>query len=103
MDSEDQIEPSPDDKRLYLPQHEGWEGRVKSNSTKEYCYYKSPGEDYFHLIVIGEIYLIRGDEKCCLNCAIRHGVVTLDRLHWQNRVRRKKPSVFNPGSSSSKG
>jgi len=90
MFSENRSESSQQDNRLFVPQHEGWKGHVKPNSVKEYCYYKNPGEDYFHLLVLGEIYLARGDEKCCLNCAIRHGVVTRDRLHWQNHVSRKE-------------
>ncbi len=94
MQLENETEASGEDRRLYLPQHDGWEGRVKSDSTKEYCYYKNPGDDFFHLLVVGEIYLVRGDEKCCLNCAIRHAIVTSDRLHWQHRVSRTKPLPF---------
>lgn len=75
----------PQDARLYLPQNEGWQARVKQGWEQTFCYTKNPGEDYFHLLLAGEIYLQRGDEKLCLNCALRHGLVTTDRLYWQRR------------------
>ena len=78
------------DPRIYIPHNDGWKAVVKANSIKEYCYYKSPGEDHFHLLVSGEIYLQRGNEKVCLMCAIRHQIATFDRLHWQHRTRTKK-------------
>jgi hypothetical protein len=80
------------DIRVYVTDPLDWEARIKHDSEKMYCYQKNPGEDYFHLIVNGEIYLVRGDEKYCLRCAQRDGVVTTDRLFWQHRVRKKKSS-----------
>ena len=79
-----------DDRRLYLSRPEGWEAKMKQGSEKEYCYAQNPGEDYFHLLLGGEIYVQRGDEKFCLNCAHRLGVVTTDRLHWQHVPQKKK-------------
>lgn len=79
------------DARLYIPDAENWKAAVKYDSEKVYCYQKRPGEDYFHLIVMGEIYLIGGHEKLCLQCALQRGVATSDRLHWQHRVK-KTPS-----------
>lgn len=72
-----------EDERLYIPQPEGWAAHVKRNSEKDYCYYKGPGEEFFHLIVIGEIYVERNGEKLCLNCALRRGEITRNRLHWK--------------------
>jgi hypothetical protein len=69
--------------RLYLPDHDGWEAAVKRDWTKDYCFSQNPGENYYHLILCGEIYLQRAGEKYCLNCALRHGVVTHDRTNWQ--------------------
>jgi len=71
------------DGRLYVPHGEGWSARIKSDWQKEYCYSQNPDEDFYHLLVSGEIYVQRGTEKYCLNCAVRHGYVTHDRLHWQ--------------------
>lgn len=75
------------DVRLYLPDSTEWKATVKRDSEKIYCYQKNPGEDFFHTIALGELYLAHGDEKLCLRCALRDGLVTTDRLHWQNRVR----------------
>lgn len=82
------------DARLYVCEPESWQAHVKYDSERLYCYAKSPGEDYFHLILNGEIYLQRDNEKYCLQCALRQGVATQDRLFWQNRVARKKNSLF---------
>ena len=76
------------DNRLYLPDTGDWEACIKRDSDKIYCYQKSPGQDYYHLILSGEIFLKNGNEKLCLACALRRGVVTHDRLHWQHRVKR---------------
>ncbi|MEZ6047116.1 MAG: hypothetical protein R3C11_16355 [Planctomycetaceae bacterium] len=73
-----------DEMRLYLHEGDSWDAAVKHGWEKEYCYAKNPGEDFFHLILSGEIYVHKGNEKFCLNCALRHGVVTRDRLHWQH-------------------
>ena len=76
------------DVRLYVTDPEAWQVVVKPDSDRMYCYQKHPGEDYFHVIASGEIYLIGGDEKLCLKCALRRGVVTQDRQHWQTRTAR---------------
>lgn len=75
------------DVRLYLPDAGEWKAAVKKDSEKVYCYQKNPGEDFFHLITTGEIYLERDDEKLCFQCALRDGILTQDRQHWQNRAR----------------
>lgn len=72
-----------DDPRLYVPEPEGWEARLKRGWDKEYCYFQNPGDDFFHLLLSGEIYLQRGTEKVCLACAVRHGIATAERLNWQ--------------------
>lgn len=69
--------------RLYVPDHEGWEAAIKRDWTKEYCFSQNPGENYYHLLMSGEIYLQRAGEKYCLSCALRHGVITTDRTYWQ--------------------
>jgi hypothetical protein len=71
------------DARLYVSAPEGWEARLKQGWEKEYCYAQNPGEDYFHLLMSGEIYLQRGNEKYCLTCALRRGILTTNRLNWK--------------------
>ena len=57
-----QIDPIPDT-RLYVPDHSDWEAHIKRNSDRFYCYSKHPGQDWFHLLLDGEIYIGRQDEK----------------------------------------
>lgn len=88
------------DRRLYLPRSEGWKFRVKSG-PREYCYYRNPNEEWFHLLIDGELFLQFGDEKVCLNCAYRHGILTDNRLFWQTGRRRphtqRIEDADNPG------
>jgi Clp amino terminal domain, pathogenicity island component len=77
------------DARVYVPRNEGWQAHIKRGWDKMHCYLKHPGDDAFHLILNGEIYLQRGDEKFCLDCAQSHGFATRDRLYWQHRQRRE--------------
>lgn len=81
------------DVRVYVTDAELWQAHIKPDSEKMHCYQKNPGEDFFHTIAKGEIYLVGGDEKLCLRCALRRGVVTQDRLHWQHRVPQRKPPL----------
>lgn len=75
------------DYRLYLPKHPGWIAQIKQTWDQEYCYAKSPGEDWFHLLANGEVYIQRGNEKFCLTCALRLKILTRNRLFWQKGSR----------------
>lgn len=77
------------DTRLYVPD-DHWEVHIRRKGERFYCYGKFEGEDWHHQIVTGEIYLKRGAEVLCLSCAMRHGVVSDDRLFWQHL--RKDPN-----------
>ena len=76
------------DPRLYLPDSEPqkWNVGIQMGSDTSYCSLHNPGEEFFHLIVPGELYLERDLDKCCLRCAVRHGLLTNDRLFWQKRA-----------------
>ena len=100
---EESLTPQPDEpvsasvdneRRVYVPHYEGWTAQIKTNWDKDYCYTKTPGEDYFHLLLCGEVFLANGEERLCLNCAKRRGVITDDRLYWQRGVRRAPPPAF---------
>lgn len=99
LDPVSSSEPTESDRRLYLPRPDGWEARIKTG-IREYCYYRHPGEDWFHMILPGELYLELGAEKVCLNCAVRQGILTDDRLFWQ-QVRRgsKQAAAFEPAQT----
>jgi hypothetical protein len=80
-------DPSRRDYRLYVPKHAGWQAFIKQNWEQEPCYAKYPGEDWFHLLANGEIYIQRGAEKYCLTCALHLKIVTHNRLFWQKGER----------------
>jgi hypothetical protein len=86
---------SPVDHRLYAPHSEGWAAHIKANWDKDYCFLKKTGEDFFHLLQNGEIYVQRGTEKYCLNCALKLHILTEDRLHWQHRPRHPPPQPLD--------
>lgn len=83
-----------EDLRVYVPKNEGWEARIKPSAVKEYCYFQAPGEDHFHLLMIGELFLQKGHEKVCLNCARRLGIVTTERLHWQHPTHKQRSMPY---------
>ncbi|QDV51597.1 hypothetical protein [Gimesia fumaroli] len=80
---------SDQDARLYVPINdaENINVAVKTSSSKEYCFSKFPGQDHFHLLMHGEIYVTNGHDMFCVECAIRHGLLTRDRLNWQHQQR----------------
>lgn len=82
------------DTRLYVPDNEDWNVHIKRDSERTYCYAKLPGEDWFHLLLTGEIYVSRQHEKYCLRCALRMGFLTEDRLFWQHRVPKLRNRVL---------
>ncbi len=89
------VRPDPiPDTRLYVPDHDDWNIHIKRDSERYFCYSKHPGEDWFHLLLNGEIYLTRQHEKYCLRCALRMGFLTEDRLFWQHRVPKKRNHVM---------
>ena len=75
------------DGRLYARAMRDWRAVVKTDFAKQYCHLKTPGEDYYHLLTGGELYLDNGESKLCLNCAVRSGVLTTDRFHWRREER----------------
>lgn len=65
----------PPSHRLFL--HEpGWRVGLKAGSERLFCYMMAPGQDYYHRLQDGEIYLHHGDERICLACAGRRGLLS---------------------------
>ncbi len=60
--------------RMYLAEP-GWRIGVKSGSDREFCYMVAPGQDFYHRLHDGEVFLHRHDEKLCLACASRRGLL----------------------------
>jgi hypothetical protein len=63
--------------RLYV--HEpGWRISIKRGSDREFCHVMAPDQDYYHRLVDGEIYLHQADERICLGCAVRRGIISYE-------------------------
>ncbi len=60
--------------RIFL-REPGWRVTLKVGSDRLFCYMTIPGEKYYHRIMDGEIHLTRDDEKICLPCAERRGLL----------------------------
>jgi hypothetical protein len=63
--------------RMYLAEP-GWRIGVKSGNDREFCYMMTPGQDFYHRLLDGEIFLHRHDEKLCLSCASRRGLLVAE-------------------------
>lgn len=86
MDSEHETEPAQAlDRRLYVPGIDVWRAHLKTDSEKTYCHSKNPGEDFYHRFSYGEIFVQRDHEQYCIECALRLGFLTNDRMFWQRR------------------
>jgi hypothetical protein len=57
----------------------GWQASVKTGSHREFCHMMAPGQEFYHRLVDGEIFLVRDSEKVCLPCAARRGLVAIER------------------------
>jgi hypothetical protein len=63
--------------RLFV--HEpGWRIGIKRGSHREFCYMMAPGQDYYHRLMDGELFLFHGDERLCLSCAVRRGLISFE-------------------------
>ena len=72
----------------------GWRIGVKAGSDREFCYMMTPGQDFYHRLLDGEIFLHRHEEKLCLACAI---ATRPDRLRAQAAPRGDHPAPGRHG------
>jgi hypothetical protein len=63
--------------RLYIFEP-GWRVSIKRGSHREFCYMMAPGQDYYHRLLDGELFLYHGDERLCLACAVRRGIIVFE-------------------------
>jgi hypothetical protein len=54
----------------------GWNIALKVGSERAFCYQMAPGQDYYHRLLDGEVYVFHGDERLCLACAQRRGLLS---------------------------
>lgn len=93
-EAENDADAEPEPRRLFI--HEpGWLVHLKVGSIRENCYQIAPGQDYYHRIADGEMYIIRADEKLCLACAARRGILSYE-------VKRMRESISSFEFTASK-
>lgn len=63
--------------RLFLREM-GWTFATKNGTEREYCYAMSPGQDFYHRLMDGELYLQGIDERLCIPCAARRGLIAFE-------------------------
>jgi hypothetical protein len=69
----------------------GWRISIKRGSDRAFCHMMAPGQDYYHRLADGEIYLHQGDERICLSCATRRGIIATE----PRRLRDDAPMFLN--------
>lgn len=71
--------------RLYVFEP-GWRVSIKRGSTREFCYQMAPGQDYYHRLNDGELYLHHHEERLCLACAMRRGLIAFEPRRLRNPI-----------------
>lgn len=64
-------------RRVFL-REPGWRVGLKVGSEKVLCYQVAPGEAFYHRLLDGEVYVHHADEKLCLPCAERRGLIVFE-------------------------
>ncbi|MGC8642818.1 MAG: hypothetical protein ACP5XB_23405 [Isosphaeraceae bacterium] len=71
--------------RLYVFEP-GWRVTVKRGNHREFCHMMAPGQDFYHRLLDGEIYVTHDDERLCLSCAVRHGIIAFEPRRLRNPI-----------------
>jgi len=82
----------PDDENLAPPRRmflfeRGWSVGVKSGSHREFCYMMAPGQNFYHRLLDCEMFLVRGEERLCLACAARRGLIAFEPKRLRDSIR----------------
>lgn len=84
--------------RIFL-REAGWQIAAKVGSEKTYCYQMAPGEDHYHRLYDGELLVHRGDERLCIPCAERRGLITFAPRPLRDQVGGLEISAGDPSDS----
>jgi hypothetical protein len=82
FDDQDERDDAVPPRRMFLAEP-GWRISVKTGNDREFCYMRAPGQDYYHRLLDGEVFVHRDEERLCLSCAMRRGLV----VHQPKRLR----------------
>ena len=84
-------------RRLFL-REPGWKINLKTDSQREFCYAAAPGQDYYHRLQAGEVFVSFGEEKLCIPCAERRGLIEHEPRHLRDPI---DPVELDPEESIS--
>jgi hypothetical protein len=77
--------------RVFL-REPGWRVGMKVGSDREFCHNITPGEDAYHRLSDGELFVHSTEEKLCLPCADRRGL-----LHFEPKGLGKPKDIVELG------
>ena len=64
----------------------GWRAGVKTGSDRELCHMMAPGQDFYHRLGDGEVFVQQNTEKLCLPCAFRRGLIAFEPRQLREAV-----------------
>ncbi|RUL86279.1 hypothetical protein [Tautonia sociabilis] len=94
--------PLPDPEETLVPRvflrEPGWKVGMKVGSEREFCHAIAPGDDAYHRLSDGELFVYSPEEKLCLPCAERRGL-----LHFEPKRLRNSMQTFEMGGPAQAG
>ncbi len=76
---------APAGRRMFIFER-GWQVGVKTGSHRELCHMMAPGQDFYHRLGDGEVFVQQGTEKLCLACAFRRGLIAFEPRQLREAV-----------------
>ncbi len=64
----------------------GWTVGMKTGSHRELCHMMAPGQEFYHRLGDGEVYVQQGTEKLCFACAYRRGLIAFEPRQLREAV-----------------
>ena len=64
-------------RRIFLNEP-GWRVGQKVGSEKMFCFVMAPGQDFYHRLLDGEVYVYNAEERLCLACAERRALLSFE-------------------------
>lgn len=63
--------------RMFL-REPGWRVGMKHGSEREFCHATAPEQEHYHRLLDGELFVHHNDEKLCMPCASRRGLLSFE-------------------------
>jgi hypothetical protein len=76
---------APAARRMFIFER-GWTVGVKTGSHRELCHMMAPGQDFYHRLGDGEVFVQQNTEKLCLACAFRRGLIAFEPRQLREAV-----------------